>query len=177
MNRADSPFLDHWADRDIQILAQNPSGDLDVVVASASAVAADEDLLAEISVVFDQGVGLKFLSDAGDVAVISIFHGGSKIGALCRTDKQSLTDDAIREVISMVIMAAESFSGASSPALDPKETAYLKKVTEGLSDAEIADSLGLSLRAVKERKKRTLVDLNATSIAHAVAIATAAGLI
>ena len=177
MKRADSPLLDHWAGRDFQILVMRPSGDLDVVYASDAADVADSNLKGKIATVLEDRIGPGFLADTGEATVISIFHRGHKVGAVCRMDDSALTEDVIREMIASAILAVEDLGGESGLALDPKETAYLKKVTEGLSDAEIADSLGLSLRAVKERKKRTLVDLNATSIAHAIAIATSAGLI
>lgn len=175
MERADSPHLDHWADRDFQILVQGPSGDLETVYSTAAST--DATVTAELAAAIELVSGVLPASDADPTTLLSLIHDGKKFGALCRNTTEPLSDDTLREMVATTIFKAESLDTPDAPVLDPKETAYLKKVTEGLSDAEIAGDLGLSLRAVKERKKRTLVDLNATSIAHAISIATRAGLI
>jgi len=52
-----------------------------------------------------------------------------------------------------------------------KELIYLEQVSAGATDDEIAAELQLSLRAVKERKRKAIDDLHANNIGHAVGIA------
>ena len=117
------------------------------------------------------GVSEPEQADGSQITLISVFHRGHKVGAVCQHTLAAESDEAIRDVIAAILANANQVDPPEAATLDPKEIAYLKKVQEGLSDAEIAEDLSLSLRAVKERKKRTLVDLGAVSIAHAIAIA------
>lgn len=106
---------------------------------------------------------------------ISMLHDGAKIGALLAHSQKELTEEQINDVRSTLILAAESIPVANIPTLGPRELAYLKKVSEGETDDGIAKELNLSMRSVKERKKRTITELGAVNISQAIILAKKSG--
>lgn len=116
----------------------------------------------------DQSIG-----DSTQASKIDLFHRLARVtGAEFHGSGSDLPMEPA-DLKAAVLVLAESAERDEGMTLGTKEVAYLKKVAEGMSDAEIAEDLGLSLRAVKERKRHVQRDLDASSIAHAVAIAHA----
>jgi DNA-binding CsgD family transcriptional regulator len=108
---------------------------------------------------------------------ISIVHNGEKaVLSLCHS-KPDLTSDEIAEATAALLVVAQM--SPPSPRVPPnqKELVYLRKLAEGLNDQEIGDELGLTLRAVRERKKKAISEMGATNITHAVALAKDAGFV
>ena len=58
-----------------------------------------------------------------------------------------------------------------SATISPRELTVLRSVSEGATNAEIADGLGLSIETVKSHVKQVLTKLDARSRAHAVHLA------
>lgn len=108
---------------------------------------------------------------------ISLFFSGEKISVSLCHSRPSLTSTEIREATAALIAIAHMSPPDSTKAPAAKELIYLQKASEGLSDQEIADELSLSLRAVRERKKKAVSEMNANNILHAVAKAKDAGFV
>ncbi len=109
--------------------------------------------------------------------IISLFYAGEKISvSLCHT-KSELSPSEIREAGAALVTLAHMSPPDARAAPAAKELIYLRKVSEGLSDQEIADDLNLSLRAVRERKKKAVAEMEANNILHAVAKAKDAGFV
>ena len=106
---------------------------------------------------------------------VSLLYNGGKIGALLAHSEPELSDAAVKEIKSILALAADARPPAKIPTLGPRELAYLKKVSEGETDEEIAKDLNLSMRSVKERKKRTITELGAVNIAQAIILAKKSG--
>jgi len=108
---------------------------------------------------------------------ISLLYAGEKISvSLCHA-KPELTPVEIREAGAALLALAHMSPPDTQTAPAAKELIYLRKVSEGLSDQEIADELNLSLRAVRERKKKAVTEMAANNISHAVAKAKDAGFV
>ena len=60
---------------------------------------------------------------------------------------------------------------AKLSALTPKEREVLNLVVAGRTNREIADALGLSVRAVEERRSRLMRKMEANSLAELIALA------
>ncbi len=108
---------------------------------------------------------------------ISLVHNGEKaVLSLCHS-KLDLTTAEIAEASAALLVIAQMSppSGKNPPNL--KELVYLRKLSEGLNDQEIGEELGLTLRAVRERKKKAILEMGATNITHAVALAKDAGFV
>lgn len=109
--------------------------------------------------------------------IISLFYAGEKISvSLCHT-KPELTETEIREAGAALVVLAHLAPPDAMASPAAKELIYLRRVSEGLSDQEIADELNLSLRAVRERKKKAVSEMEANNIIHAVAKAKDAGFV
>lgn len=98
----------------------------------------------------------------------AIFHDGTIARSQEATSCDKQEDCAAEFRAALLVVAAED--GAVAPRIDfnDKDIAYLRLVCEGLSDAECAERLGLSLRAIKSRKKSVLAAASCTSLSHAV---------
>jgi LuxR family transcriptional regulator, activator of conjugal transfer of Ti plasmids len=108
---------------------------------------------------------------------IALVHNGEKLAlSLCHT-KPDLTEAEIREATAALLVVAQLSPRPTKPAPNQKELVYLRKLSEGLNDQEIGDELGLTLRAVRERKKKVIQEMGATNITHAVALAKDAGFV
>ncbi|MXU66776.1 helix-turn-helix transcriptional regulator [Oceanomicrobium pacificus] len=110
--------------------------------------------------------GTLILSPRGEATDVCILFG--------RID---LSDADAMTVGAMVSALAGGPLDDAAPELSPKEISYLQKAAEGLNDTEIAEALDLSLRAVRERKKKAIQDSRFSTIFHTIAHARRAGLI
>ena len=62
-------------------------------------------------------------------------------------------------------------------ALTPREVEILTRIARGFSTREVSEQLGISPRTVENHKRRIFVKLDVQNQAHAVAVATRAGLL
>jgi len=109
--------------------------------------------------------------------IISLFYAGEKISiSLCHS-KPELEPGEIREAGAALVTLAHLSPPNARAEPAAKELIYLRMVSEGLTDQDIADELNLSLRAVRERKKKAVAELEANNIVHAVAKAKDAGFV
>lgn len=127
--------------------------------------------------------GFEELSNGGSqvlpqhFSLVSALESGQKIGVLAGHKDQYLSDIELREITAAAQMLVSSDAGTASPDVTAKEEVYLQRVANGASDDDIAEELGLSLRAIKERKRKAIEDMNAKNISHAVAKAKRENLI
>lgn len=103
--------------------------------------------------------------------LISTYEEGSKIGILAAHSSPELSAVEIRELTAaaLVIVRLDRVTAPEEDPVTAKELVYLQQVSGGALDDDIADDLGLSLRAIKERKRKAIEDMHAKNIAHAVA--------
>lgn len=174
MNRAKLPLENDWADVALTLAIDAPEGAPKIVFTTETRPDAMEQAVGICQEALQTPVGLVNEDAPSGRATtrIGLFHKGTKIGAVCTRPQEFANPEEEREVVAAVLFGSRDIN-FTAPPLDAKEIAYLMKASEGQTDAEIAEGLNLSLRAVKERKKRTLTDLKAASIAHAIAIAVA----
>ena len=98
----------------------------------------------------------------------AIFHDGS-IARAQLTETEKARDSEIAELrAALLVVATEDGGVAGKMDLSDKDVAYLRLVCEGLNDTECAERLGLSVRAIKSRKKSVLAATNCLSLSHAV---------
>lgn len=109
--------------------------------------------------------------------IISLFYAGEKISVSLCHSKAELSPSEIREAGAALVTLAHMSPPDERALPAAKELIYLRKVSEGMSDQEIADELSLSLRAVRERKKKAVAEMDANNILHAVAKAKDAGFV
>jgi DNA-binding CsgD family transcriptional regulator len=108
---------------------------------------------------------------------IALVHNGEKIVmSLCHS-KPELDSQEIQEAGSAALVIAHMLPPPKKDAPHQKELVYLRKLAEGLNDQEIGDELGLTLRAVRERKKKAVTEMGAQNITHAVALAKDSGFV
>ncbi len=103
--------------------------------------------------------------------------GGARIGLVMSHSSGSLDPEQVNEARAAAHILHVELSNVPESGITAKELVYLEQVSAGATDDEIADDLQLSLRAVKERKRKAIDDLNAQNIGHAVGIAKRTGLI
>ena len=98
----------------------------------------------------------------------AIFHDGT-IARAQMDGSRDADPDAVAELrAALLVIAAEDTSEQPKAEFNEKDVAYLRLVCEGLNDAECAERLGLSLRAIKSRKKSVLAASASVSLSHAV---------
>lgn len=100
---------------------------------------------------------------------------GRKIGALLLHTVPVLPEAELNEAVGLLLLLAAETTGPEIAQLSARELAYLKKAANGDTDDEIAVDLSLSMRSVKERKKRTIADLGAENLHHAILLAKKSG--
>ncbi len=99
---------------------------------------------------------------------LSIFHEGTVARAQL-TEPCDATDTAMAELrAALLVIAREDQSNGPNFVLNEKDIAYLRLICEGFNDAECADRLGISVRAIKSRKKSVLSATSSTSLSHAI---------
>jgi len=102
--------------------------------------------------------------------IVRVHRGNRILGILLHTEPV-LSETAIRESLAAILTLVDEDGTAEIGVLAPRELAYLRKAMAGFTDEEIAADLNLSMRSVKERKKRTIKDLGAANLSHAVTLA------
>lgn len=108
---------------------------------------------------------------------ISVVHNAEKaVLSLCHS-KPDLTAAEIAEATAALIVIAQMSAPSAKNPPNLKELVYLRKLAEGSNDQEIGEELGLTLRAVRERKKKAISEMGASNITHAVALAKDAGFV
>lgn len=123
------------------------------------------------------GAAIEACLKQGKTTIISEFYSGSRLGMVLTHSANQLDDITIKEAKAAAFILKLSASPGTAPGITTKEEIYLKQVSTGATDDEIATDLQLSLRAVKERKRKAIDDLQAENIGHAVGIAKRSGLI
>lgn len=98
----------------------------------------------------------------------AIFHEGNVARAQVTAVGNSQDAEMAEMRAALLVVASEDAGLAGKMDLSDKDVAYLRLVCEGLNDAECAEKLGLSVRAIKSRKKSVLVATNCDSLSHAV---------
>lgn len=132
-------------------------------------VAAAEEALAGKSTVVDL--------PSGSTTLTSDLIAGARIGLVLSHSSDALGTDQVNEARAAALVLREELGSDTETGITTKEAIYLKHVSAGATDDEIAEDLNLSLRAVKERKRKAIDDLNALNIGHAVGIAKRTGVI
>ncbi len=100
--------------------------------------------------------------------------GQRSFGSFCRSDRE-FSDDEVRILHQIMGELHESFSPPKN--LTKAELEVLIMVKDGLLMKQIADDLGISLGAVKQRLKNAKFKLRAKTSSHAAALAIQFGLI
>ena len=133
------------------------------------------ELLSTIRVNSGDTTDPDFLSAHENGTVFSMLHDGAKVVMILVHAATELSEQDIRAAKSLLFLLINDQPTAVIPTLGPRELAYLKKVSEGATDEEVAEEFNLSMRSVKERKKRTITDLGATNISLAINLAKKSG--
>lgn len=133
------------------------------------------ELLSTIRVNSGDTTDPDFLSAHENGTAFSMLHDGAKVVMILLHTAKDLSEQDTRAAKSLLFLMVNEQPAAEIPTLGPRELAYLKKVSEGATDEEIAEEFNLSMRSVKERKKRTITDLGATNISLAIYLAKKSG--
>gem|GEM_PF-3422329 len=115
--------------------------------------------------------------DRSNSTLISDFYLGTRVGVILSHSSEALDEKLLSEARAAALVIQSLQPDETEFGISAKELIYLKQVSAGATDDEIASELQLSLRAVKERKRKAIDDLNAKNIAHAIGIAKRADLI
>ncbi len=116
-------------------------------------------------------------SSAAATTAISDINAGSRLAIVISHRCDTLTEAQVNEARAAAIILQMDQTAQTDFPITAKELVYLEQVSTGATDEEIAADLQLSLRAVKERKRKAIDDLNAKNIGNAVGIAKRSGLI
>ncbi len=143
------------------------SGLPDIATRRLKSFAANDDLLIRV---VDTDPAHEQLKDAGNGLMrIGVHHKGAYAEAtFSRNGNEMHSRDVIEARAALLTL--QHFRDTAPNSFNPseKERAYLAFVAEGLSDQQIADELNLSLRAVRERKKKLLTNTGSRTVAHAL---------
>ncbi len=115
--------------------------------------------------------------DPAHTTLISEFYGGRRVGVILSHTSETLDETQVSEARAAALVIQSMQPEETEFGISAKELIYLKQVSSGATDDEIASDLQLSLRAVKERKRKAIDDLHAKNISHAIGIAKRATLI
>ncbi len=94
----------------------------------------------------------------------------TKVAAVVVRSGTNLKEETASEAFAAAYVLADNKPTPRPIEPSPKVAAYLSKIIEGRDDQQIADDLDLSLRAIKERKKKTIEEFEANTLTEAVAI-------
>jgi FixJ family two-component response regulator len=127
----------------------------------------------------DDGVSLPVVMISGH-ADVRIAVEAMTLGAVTLLEKPFSLDELLAQVRKAIEKDAADRAGrgkaddarARLAALTPKEREVLDLVVAGRTNREIADRLGLSVRAVEDRRSRLMRRVGANSLAELVAMAT-----
>ena len=95
---------------------------------------------------------------------------GQRHASVLFRSANSFHPDLVAEAFAAMFEVAAKAPADQLPSPTPKVAAYLSKIIDGHDDHEIAHELDLSLRAIKERKKKTIEEFDAVTLPHAVAL-------
>lgn len=115
-------------------------------------------------------VELDELLDGISGTAVSFVVAGAKLTGILLHETGSLSEEERNEAkaaVSIIYSDIET-DAPEDLTLPPKEAAYLRKLVTGNSDDEIAEELKLTLRATKERKRRSIEATKSDNITHAV---------
>jgi len=107
----------------------------------------------------------------GATTIVADLYAGSRLGLILSHSKNELDEAEIKEARAAGLTIQMHHQDDTKSGITAKELIYLEQVSAGATDDEIAAELQLSLRAVKERKRKAIDDLHANNIGHAVGIA------
>lgn len=176
--------LSHTADEGLKLLASNhaPKLTADDFVAwfqsGDTTLAWFRDNLGAATVgQLDPGPLAKACSEIGPTTIISELFQGARIALVLSHAKDVLEETDLKEAKAAALVLQPYQKAQKEFGITAKELIYLEQVSAGATDDEIATELQLSLRAVKERKRKSIDDLHAQNIGHAVALAKRANLI
>lgn len=130
-----------------------------------------------VSIATAEDSGLVARISANTCTVISTIVEGAHLGIIVAHTATAIEEFEAAELISSAIALHSQKQIPRNEDITDKETVYLERATTGATDDEIAEELHLSLRAVKERKRKAIEDLGAKNIAHAITIAKKTSLI
>jgi len=116
-------------------------------------------------------------SKTGPATLISDLFSGARLGMILSHSKEALDEADVKEARAAALTLRMDDHETPDFEISAKELIYLEQVSKGATDDDIATDLQLSLRAVKERKRKAIDDLCAHNIGHAVGIAKRAKLI
>mgnify|MGYP001806633093 CR=1 FL=1 len=127
----------------------------------------------------DDGVTLPVVMISGH-ADVRIAVEAMTLGAVTLLEKPFSLDELLAQVRKAIERDATERASrgkaddvrAKLAALTPKEREVMDQVVAGRTNREIADSLGLSVRAVEDRRSRLMRRMGANSLAELVALAT-----
>ena len=125
---------------------------------------------------------LRNAGKVGDIAelpengtVLSHIQDGTRLVLMLFHEAELLSPSDLQEATAALLALLPPIELSGREPLSPRELAYLRKAAAGDSDEEIAEDLNLSMRSVKERKKRSIADLGAVNITHAITLAKRSG--
>ncbi len=119
----------------------------------------------------------EMLPTGENCTLITDIYNGNRFALLLSHTSETLGENDIKEARAAALVLQMEADLDADLEISQKEIVYLKRASSGASDDEIAEDLQLSLRAVKERKRKAIDDLEAKNIGHAVGIAKRRGLI
>jgi len=115
----------------------------------------------------------KFDTVALPEARVVVFHDTSTIDEILAT----VSIDARPPSFDPSSNKPASLPSTPAPMLTPREAEILRRIASGLSATEVSDELGISRKTVEGHKRRIFTKLDVQNQAHAVAIATRAGML
>ena len=136
-----------------------------------------QNLEAVSTTAIETGPLAKACPDMGATTILSDLFSGARLSLILSHSKEALGEADIKEARAAALSLFAHRGGGAAYGITAKELIYLERVSTGATDDEIAVELQLSLRAVKERKRKAIDDLRAENIGHAIGIAKRAKLI
>jgi FixJ family two-component response regulator len=130
----------------------------------------------------DDGVRLPVVMVSGH-ADVRIAVEAMTLGALTLLEKPFRLDELIahlrtalaRDAAARSAQSRQDAAAARLAALTPKEREVLERIARGQTNKDIAAELGLSVRAVEDRRARLMKKMDAKSVADLVWVCSATG--
>ncbi len=130
----------------------------------------------------DEGVRIPIVMVSGH-ADVRIAVEAMSLGALTLLEKPFRLDELIahlraalaRDAVARATASRQDAAAARLAALTPKEREVLERIARGATNKDIAADLGLSVRAVEDRRARLMKKMDARSVADLVWVISATG--
>ena len=119
----------------------------------------------------ENSAALNAVTQSGSTTMLSELYLGVRLCSVLSHSKTLLEEFEVKDARAAALILYDANATSPEFAITAKELVYLQQVAAGATDDEIAQDLQLSLRAVKERKRKAIEDLNASNISHAIGIA------